>query len=75
MPLSTGRRSGGKAQGTAAVPLGGVEPQTPLMAQLLHRWQQLWLLALDRQYRLETALQRLREVGAPQGSHCPGGPG
>lgn len=32
------------------------------MAQLLHRWQQLWLLALDRQYRLQTALQRLREV-------------
>uniref|UniRef100_A0A8C3ETQ8 Uncharacterized protein n=1 Tax=Corvus moneduloides TaxID=1196302 RepID=A0A8C3ETQ8_CORMO len=61
-PLSPGRRSGGKAQGTAAVPLGGLEPQTPLMAQLLHRWQQLWLLALDRQYRLETALQRLREL-------------
>ncbi|XP_068033392.1 plectin [Anomalospiza imberbis] len=60
--LATRRRSGGKAQGTAAVPLGGLEPQTPLMAQLLHRWQQLWLLALDRQYRLETALQRLREL-------------
>uniref|UniRef100_A0A674HRJ4 Uncharacterized protein n=1 Tax=Taeniopygia guttata TaxID=59729 RepID=A0A674HRJ4_TAEGU len=50
------------AQGTAAVPLGGLEPQTPLMAQLLHRWQQLWLLALDRQYRLEMALQHLREL-------------
>ncbi|XP_027488240.1 microtubule-actin cross-linking factor 1-like, partial [Corapipo altera] len=61
--LATRRRSGGKAQGTAVVPLGGLEPQTPLMAQLLQRWQQLWLLTLDRQYRLETALQRLREVG------------
>ncbi|XP_059334722.1 microtubule-actin cross-linking factor 1, isoforms 6/7-like [Ammospiza nelsoni] len=60
--LATRRRSGGKAQGTAAAPLGALEPQTPLMAQLLHRWQQLWLLALDRQYRLETALQRLREL-------------
>ncbi|CAM9306034.1 unnamed protein product [Bubo scandiacus] len=60
--LATRRRSMGKAQGTPAVPLGGLEPQTPLMAQLLHRWQQLWLLALDRQYRLETALQRLREL-------------
>ncbi|XP_077637589.1 plectin [Lonchura striata] len=60
--LATRRRSSGKAQGMAAVPLGGLEPQTPLMAQLLHRWQQLWLLALDRQYRLETALQRLREL-------------
>ncbi|XP_071890276.1 microtubule-actin cross-linking factor 1, isoforms 6/7 isoform X2 [Anas platyrhynchos] len=60
--LATRRRSVGKAQGAPAVPLGGLEPQTPLMAQLLHRWQQLWLLALDRQYRLETALQRLREL-------------
>ncbi|XP_064530943.1 microtubule-actin cross-linking factor 1, isoforms 6/7-like isoform X2 [Pseudopipra pipra] len=60
--LATRRRSGGKAPGAAAVPLGGLEPQTPLLAQLLHRWQQLWLLALDRQYRLETALQRLREL-------------
>nr|XP_041569976.1 plectin [Taeniopygia guttata] len=60
--LATRRRSSGKAQGTAAVPLGGLEPQTPLMAQLLHRWQQLWLLALDRQYRLEMALQHLREL-------------
>ncbi|KAM9235330.1 microtubule-actin cross-linking factor 1, isoforms 6/7-like [Leptosomus discolor] len=60
--LATRRRSTGKAQGAPVVPLGGLEPQTPLMAQLLHRWQQLWLLALDRQYRLETALQRLREL-------------
>uniref|UniRef100_A0A8B9M9Q3 EF-hand domain-containing protein n=1 Tax=Accipiter nisus TaxID=211598 RepID=A0A8B9M9Q3_9AVES len=48
------------APGPLAVP--SPPPQTPLMAQLLHRWQQLWLLALDRQYRLETALQRLREL-------------
>ncbi|XP_072707816.1 microtubule-actin cross-linking factor 1, isoforms 6/7-like isoform X2 [Ciconia boyciana] len=60
--LATRRRSTGKAQGAPVVPLGGLEPQTPLMAQLLHRWQQLWLLALDRQYRLETAMQRLREL-------------
>uniref|UniRef100_A0A8C5J601 EF-hand domain-containing protein n=1 Tax=Junco hyemalis TaxID=40217 RepID=A0A8C5J601_JUNHY len=62
LAVDLGRRSSGKAQGTAAAPLGALEPQTPLMAQLLHRWQQLWLLALDRQYRLETALQRLREL-------------
>ncbi|XP_075271448.1 LOW QUALITY PROTEIN: plectin [Opisthocomus hoazin] len=60
--LATRRRSTGKAQGASAVPLGGLEPQTPLTAQLLHRWQQLWLLALDRQYRLETATRRLREL-------------
>uniref|UniRef100_A0A674GPM7 EF-hand domain-containing protein n=1 Tax=Taeniopygia guttata TaxID=59729 RepID=A0A674GPM7_TAEGU len=61
-PHAPDPQTSGKAQGTAAVPLGGLEPQTPLMAQLLHRWQQLWLLALDRQYRLEMALQRLREL-------------
>lgn len=61
---AAGRRSAGKAAGAPAVPLGALEPQSPLMAQLLHRWQHLWLLALDRQYRLETAQQRLREVEA-----------
>ncbi|XP_068253329.1 microtubule-actin cross-linking factor 1, isoforms 6/7-like [Nyctibius grandis] len=60
--LATRRRGPGKAQGSPAVPLGGPEPQTPPTAQLLHRWQQLWLLALERQYRLETALRRLREL-------------
>ncbi|XP_064010405.1 plectin [Pogoniulus pusillus] len=60
--LPSRRRSSGKAVGTLAVPLGGLEPQSPLVAQLLQRWQQLWLLALDRQYRLETAQQRLREL-------------
>ncbi|XP_054023519.1 plectin [Dryobates pubescens] len=60
--LPSRRRSSGKAAGTLAVPLGGMEPQSPLVAQLLQRWQQLWLLALDRQYRLETAQQRLREL-------------
>lgn len=57
--LATRRRSAGKAP----VELPGVrEPQSPLTAQVLQRWQQLWLLALDRQYRIETALQRLREL-------------
>uniref|UniRef100_A0A8B9GHF7 EF-hand domain-containing protein n=1 Tax=Amazona collaria TaxID=241587 RepID=A0A8B9GHF7_9PSIT len=54
-----GRRSAGKAP--AELPRAP-EPQSPLTAQVLQRWQQLWLLALDRQYRLETALQRLREL-------------
>ncbi|XP_059579590.1 microtubule-actin cross-linking factor 1, isoforms 6/7 isoform X2 [Alligator mississippiensis] len=61
--LSARRRSTAKApHAVPAVPLVDLEPQSPLMAQLLHRWQQLWLLALDRQYRLQTALQRLREL-------------
>ncbi|KAJ6661546.1 hypothetical protein lerEdw1_014456 [Lerista edwardsae] len=48
-------------QGAPAVPLGGLEPPSPVLAQLLHRWQQLWLLALDRQCRLRNAQQSLRE--------------
>ncbi|TFJ98722.1 neural retina-specific leucine zipper protein [Platysternon megacephalum] len=61
--LAAGRRSAVKPPRAAPqVPLIDLEPQSPPMAQLLHRWQQLWLLALDRQYRLQSALQRLREV-------------
>ncbi|XP_065256180.1 microtubule-actin cross-linking factor 1, isoforms 6/7-like [Emys orbicularis] len=61
--LAAGRRSAVKpTRTTPQVPLIDLEPQSPPMAQLLHRWQQLWLLALDRQYRLQSALQRLREV-------------
>ncbi|XP_069738129.1 microtubule-actin cross-linking factor 1, isoforms 6/7-like [Phaenicophaeus curvirostris] len=56
------RRSTGKAQGAAALLPEALEPQTPQTAQLLQRWQQLWLMALERQYRLETAQQRLREL-------------
>ncbi|XP_053916555.1 microtubule-actin cross-linking factor 1, isoforms 6/7-like [Cuculus canorus] len=63
-PGTRRRSSTGKAQGAASQPPEGSEPpaSTTQAAQLLHRWQQLWLTALDRQYRLETALQRLREV-------------
>uniref|UniRef100_A0A8V5FHG7 Uncharacterized protein n=1 Tax=Melopsittacus undulatus TaxID=13146 RepID=A0A8V5FHG7_MELUD len=57
--LAAGHRSTGKAP--AELP-GALEPQSPLTAQVLQRWQQLWLLALDRQYRIETAMQRLREL-------------
>ncbi|CAM5087884.1 unnamed protein product [Eretmochelys imbricata] len=61
--LAEGRRSAVKPPRAAPqVPLVDLEPPSPPMAQLLHRWQQLWLLALDRQYRLQSALQRLREV-------------
>lgn len=45
------------------MPLDDLEPQSPLLTQqLVRRWQQLWLLALDRQYRLEQAQQHLREA-------------
>ncbi|XP_030045956.1 microtubule-actin cross-linking factor 1 [Microcaecilia unicolor] len=50
------------SQTTPAISLMNLEPQTPLIAQLLNRWQQLWFLALDRQCQLQTAQQRLQEL-------------
>ncbi|KAM5158164.1 microtubule-actin cross-linking factor 1, isoforms 6/7-like [Mantella aurantiaca] len=49
-------------QAGPVIPLLDLAPQTPHMAQLLNRWQQLWLLALDRQCRLQNAQQRLHEL-------------
>lgn len=34
----------------------------PRLNQLCARWQQVWLLALDRQRKLNDALDRLEEV-------------
>lgn len=34
----------------------------PRLTQLCSRWQQVWLLALDRQRKLNDALDRLEEV-------------
>uniref|UniRef100_A0A8V0XYJ2 Epiplakin 1 n=1 Tax=Gallus gallus TaxID=9031 RepID=A0A8V0XYJ2_CHICK len=45
-----------------AVHSGAVDPQPPEAAQLLQRWQLLWLAALQRQHRLESAMQRLQEL-------------
>ncbi|XP_062987463.1 microtubule-actin cross-linking factor 1, isoforms 6/7-like [Elgaria multicarinata webbii] len=63
-PLSSRRRSARKLsrRSPAAPPLEDLVPQSPLLAQLVHRWQQLWLLALDRQYRLQNSQQHLREL-------------
>ncbi|XP_075067641.1 microtubule-actin cross-linking factor 1, isoforms 6/7-like isoform X2 [Mixophyes fleayi] len=45
-----------------SIPLLDLAPQTPHMAHLLNRWQQLWFLSLDRQCRLQNAQQRLHEL-------------
>nr|XP_020850758.1 microtubule-actin cross-linking factor 1-like [Phascolarctos cinereus] len=58
------RRGTGKAPPGPLVPLLELQPQSPLGARLLQRWQQLWLRALDRQYRLQAATQRLEEQAA-----------
>lgn len=44
------------------IPLEDLEPQSPLLTQLVHRWQRLWLAAQDRQHRLQSSQQRLQEV-------------
>ncbi|XP_053323911.1 microtubule-actin cross-linking factor 1, isoforms 6/7-like [Spea bombifrons] len=61
--LSAKRQNSLKSpQASPSVPLLDLTPQTPHMAQLLNRWQQLWFLALDRQCRLQSARQRLHEL-------------
>ncbi|XP_048338631.1 microtubule-actin cross-linking factor 1-like [Sphaerodactylus townsendi] len=61
-PPSRRRSAGRLPQRAPALPLDDQELQSPLLAQLGRCWQQLWLAALDRQYRLENAQQHLREV-------------
>lgn len=39
-----------------------VASNNPRLNQLCSRWQQVWLLALDRQRKLNDALDRLEEV-------------
>jgi hypothetical protein len=38
------------------------EAKNPRINQLSARWQQVWLLALERQRKLNDALDRLEEV-------------
>ncbi|XP_029140210.1 epiplakin [Protobothrops mucrosquamatus] len=45
-----------------ALPLEDLEPQSPLLTQLVLRWQRLWLAAQDRQHRLQNSQQRLQEL-------------
>ncbi|XP_056410300.1 microtubule-actin cross-linking factor 1, isoforms 6/7-like isoform X2 [Hyla sarda] len=66
---TTARKASAKRQNSVkplqtgpSIPLQELAPRTPHMAQLLNRWQQLWFLALDRQCRLQNALQRLHEL-------------
>lgn len=40
------------------------ETKNPRINQLSARWQQVWLLALERQRKLNDALDRLEEVTA-----------
>lgn len=48
------------------------EAKNPRINQLSGRWQQVWLLALERQRKLNDALDRLEEV-RPRQAAIPGG--
>lgn len=59
----------GKSLGQATPPsmpiISQSETKNPRINQLSARWQQVWLLALERQRKLNDALDRLEEVTAP----------
>ncbi|XP_051999453.1 microtubule-actin cross-linking factor 1, isoforms 6/7 [Xyrauchen texanus] len=58
----TKRRDIVKPQSSVPLPLEKLDPQTPLMCQLVSHWQKLWLLAHSRQCKLEENLQKLKEL-------------
>uniref|UniRef100_A0A671PV95 Microtubule-actin cross-linking factor 1, isoforms 1/2/3/5-like n=1 Tax=Sinocyclocheilus anshuiensis TaxID=1608454 RepID=A0A671PV95_9TELE len=55
-------RGTAKPPPSAPLPLEKLDPQTPVMSQLVSQWRKLWLLAHGRQSRLEEHLQRLKEL-------------
>uniref|UniRef100_A0A8C1P0N8 Uncharacterized protein n=1 Tax=Cyprinus carpio TaxID=7962 RepID=A0A8C1P0N8_CYPCA len=56
------RRGTAKPPPSVALLLEKLDPQTPVMCQLVSQWRKLWLLAHGRQSRLEEHLQRLKEL-------------
>lgn len=58
-PLPTGKNQQQQQHQQAAMQVAGGNPR---LTQLCSRWQQVWLLALDRQRKLNDALDRLEEV-------------
>lgn len=56
---SAGKQQQQQQQQQAAMQLSGGNPR---LNQLCARWQQVWLLALDRQRKLNDGLDRLEEV-------------
>ncbi|XP_054251227.1 LOW QUALITY PROTEIN: microtubule-actin cross-linking factor 1 [Indicator indicator] len=65
-PFMEKSRSNRKSLGQAAPPSMPIIPQSetknPRINQLSARWQQVWLLALERQRKLNDALDRLEEL-------------
>uniref|UniRef100_A0A8C3RII8 Microtubule actin crosslinking factor 1 n=1 Tax=Cyanoderma ruficeps TaxID=181631 RepID=A0A8C3RII8_9PASS len=64
-PFIDKSRSNRKSLGQAAppsMPIISQETKNPRINQLSARWQQVWLLALERQRKLNDALDRLEEL-------------
>uniref|UniRef100_A0A8B9L227 Microtubule actin crosslinking factor 1b n=1 Tax=Astyanax mexicanus TaxID=7994 RepID=A0A8B9L227_ASTMX len=51
-----------KPQTSVPLPLENLEPHTPQLCQLVSQWQKLWVLAHNRQKKLDEHQQRLREL-------------
>ncbi|XP_067834415.1 microtubule-actin cross-linking factor 1, isoforms 6/7, partial [Heptranchias perlo] len=60
----TRKSSSVRSQPPLPEPPGSSDTLNPRTSQLLGKWHQLWLLALDRQCRLQDRLGRLRELEA-----------
>ncbi|XP_051792278.1 microtubule-actin cross-linking factor 1, isoforms 1/2/3/4/5 isoform X7 [Erpetoichthys calabaricus] len=56
------RKSFSRGMLVALPPNSQAETKNPKLTQLSARWQQVWLLALDRQRKLNDALDRLEEL-------------
>ncbi|XP_023796994.1 microtubule-actin cross-linking factor 1 isoform X4 [Cyanistes caeruleus] len=69
-PFIDKSRSNRKSLGQAAPPsmpiISQSETKNPRINQLSARWQQVWLLALERQRKLNDALDRLEEQLCPE---------
>ncbi|KAL4594106.1 microtubule-actin cross-linking factor 1-like [Arapaima gigas] len=61
-PSSLAERRGARKQQQQQQPAMQVTGGNPRLTQLCSRWQQVWLLALDRQRKLNDALDRLEEL-------------
>ncbi|XP_053310588.1 microtubule-actin cross-linking factor 1 [Spea bombifrons] len=59
---SRSRKASTQPTPPALLPLSQSETKNPRINQLSARWQQVWLLALERQRKLNDALDRLEEL-------------
>ncbi|XP_078712015.1 microtubule-actin cross-linking factor 1-like isoform X5 [Lampetra fluviatilis] len=56
------RKRGGPQSTAPASPSQPLETKNPRITLLFNRWRQVWLVALERQRKLQDALERLQEL-------------